>query len=250
MTKSVLPLLSVFMLFLSSCVTTKTGPSAKSTPTAGDFNYYFEQGTQSLKENAYKRAVEQFDKAIFLNPKSEKAHNLRGIAYLNLKNYAAAEEEFQKAVSLNPIYSEAYNNLGGVYFLKNQLEVAEAMFKKALALDPDLISANYSLGTLLLIKGKRGEGAQYLARGIELDPDYLETHRTLSASVTSSVSDVSELYYTFAKIYAAKGNVDKTLEFLQKARTAGFRDWSRVFVEKEFEKVLGDPRLKEFLQEK
>lgn len=183
MTKSVLPLLFAFMLFLSSCVTTKTGPSAKSTPAAGDFNYYFEQGTQSLKENAFKRAVEQFDKAIFLNPKSEKAHNLRGIAYLNLKNYAAAEEEFHKAVSLNSVYSEAYNNLGGVYFLKNQLEVAEAMFKKALVLAPDLISANYSLGTLLLIKGRRGEGAQYLARGIELDPNYLETHRTLSASV-------------------------------------------------------------------
>lgn len=249
MIKSVLVLLFVFMLALSSCVTTKTSPPAKSTTTGEDFDYYFELGTKSLKDNDYKRAVEQFDKAISINPRSEKAHNLLGIAYLNLKNYAAADEEFQKAVSLNPIYPEAYNNLGGVYFLKNQLEVAEAMFKKALALDRGLISANYSLGTLLLIKGRRQEGAQYLARGIELDPSYLETHKVLSASIASSVSDVSELYFTFAKIYAAKENIDKTLEFLQKARAAGFRDWSRVHVEKEFEKLRGHPRLKEFLQE-
>lgn len=137
-----------------------------------------------------------------------------------------------------------------MYFLRQQTEKAEEMFKKALSLGPDSIPANYSLGTLLLLQGRQEEGIRYLTRGIELDPDYLETHKTLTADVRTSGSDQSVLYFAYAKIYAARGEVEKTLDFLQKAKATGFRDWGRVASEKEFGKVREDPRIKDFLREK
>jgi len=241
----------VSFLVLTSCATIKTRPQAETKFKGQDFDFYFEQGTSSLRQGNYGMAIEQFDKAIFLNPNSDKAHNLQGIAYIHLKNYSAAEREFQKAVHLNLLYLEAYNNLGGVYFLRKQFEKAEEMFKKALSFGPDSISANYSLGTLLLLlQGRIEEGTRYLTRGIELDPDYLETHKTLTADVRTSSSDQSELYFTYAKIYAARGDIEKTLEFFQKARATGFRDWERVALGEDFEKVREDPRIKDFLGKK
>jgi Tfp pilus assembly protein PilF len=250
MRKITLATLIASFLILTSCATIKTRPEAESKDKGQDFDFYFEQGTSSLKQGDYGTAIAQFDRAILLNPNSDKAHNLLGIAYINLKNYSAAEREFQKAVRLNPKYFEAYNNLGGVYFLRQQFEKAEEMFKQALSFSPDSIAANYSLGTLLFLQGRMEEGARYLTRGIELDPDYLETHKTLTADIRTSGSDQSVLFFAYAKIYAARGNVEKTLDFFQKAKATGFRDWARVASEKDFEKVREDPRIKDFLRVK
>jgi len=250
MRKTILATLIASFLVLTSCATIKTKPQAESKDKGQDFVFYFEQGTSSLKQGDYGAAVGQLDKAILLNPNSDKAHNLLGIAYINLKNYTAAERELQKAVRLNPRYFEAYNNLGGVCFLRQQFEKAEEMFKKALAVGPDSIPANYGLGTLLLLQGRMEEGTRYLTHGIELDPDYLETHKTLTADVRTSGADQSLLYFAYAKIYAVRGDVGKTLDFFQKAKAAGFRDWGRVASEKDFEKVRVDPRIKDFLREK
>jgi Tfp pilus assembly protein PilF len=250
MRKTILATLMASLLVLTSCATITTRPEAESKDKARDFAFYFDQGTASLKQGNYGAAVGQFDKAILLDPNSDKAHNLLAIAHINLKNYSAAERELQKAVLLNPQYFEAYNNLGGVYFLRQQFEKAEEMFKKALAVGPDSIPANYGLGTLLLLQGRMEEGTRYLTRGIELDPDYLETHKTLSADVRTSDSDQSLLYFAYAKIYAARGDVEKTLDFFQKAKATGFREWRRVASEKDFEKVREDPRIKNFLREK
>ncbi len=250
MHKTILATLMASFLVLASCATIKTRTQAESKDKGQDFVFYFEQGTSSLKQGDYGAAVGQLDKAILLNPNSDKAHNFLGIAYINLKNYSAAEREFQKAVRLNPQYFEAYNNLGGVYFLRQQFDKAEEMFRKALAVGPDSIPANYSLGTLLLLQGRMEQGARYLTRGIELDPDYLETHKTLTADVRTSGADQSVLYFAYAKIYAARGDVGKTLDFFQKAKATGFRDWGRVASEKDFEKVREDPRIKDFLREK
>jgi tetratricopeptide (TPR) repeat protein len=237
-----------FCLILASCATTKTGPAPAGKVQVRDFNFYLRQGSLRIEKAEYREARADLDNAISLNPKSDKAYNLRGIASLNLNDSRAAEADFQEAVRLNPSYVEAYSNLGAVYFLDHKLQGSEEMYKKALSLNPDSTATNYSLGTLLIFQGRIEEGTRYLAHGIELDPNYLETHKIFTAEFTSSQADVAELYLTFARLYASKGDADRTLEFLHKAKEAGFRDWARIAGEKEFESVLADPRIKEFLQ--
>ena len=249
MPKAIITILISSLLVLASCATTETKPSTESDFARQSFDSCFEQGISSLRQGDYRGAVVHFERAISLNPNSDKARNLRGVAYLNLKNYPAAMRDFQKAISLNPDYSEAYNNLGGVYFLRQRLEEAEEMFRKALSLAPDSIPTLYSLGTLLILQGRFEEGSRYLARGIDLDPDYLETHKTLTADIRSPASEQSEVCFTYARIYASNGDVEKTLEFLEKAKRAGFTDWQRVSSEKEFEKVRDDPKIKDFLRQ-
>jgi Tfp pilus assembly protein PilF len=234
-------------LVLSACALKKSPP-----PAAGlggeDFNLYFRQGVSFLNQGDYESAAEKFNKAIALNPNSARAHNLRGVAFFQLKNFRNAEEEFRSAVALDASYAEAYNNLGSVFFARQRFDRAIEMFRKALSLSPESVSALYSLGTLLLFQGKETEGMSYLSRGIERDPEFLEKHKALVVDLPTSETDMSEINFTFAEVYAERGNVEKTVEYLEKARKSGFRDWQRILEEKQFETVRDNPKIKEFIR--
>lgn len=235
-------------LILCSCAVSKRPEPAGPLLEGKNYDFYFNQGASFLSDGDYDRAIENFSKALSLNPSSARALNLRGIAYFHQKNYRMAEDQFRQALALDASYAEAANNLGSTYFASRQLEKARDTFEKTLALSPDSVSAHYSLGTLLLLLGEAEEGTRHLARGVELDPTFLDTHRTLVVDVPSPETDMGEIYFTYAKIYAQKGHVEKTLEYLTKAKGAGFHDWLRIKKEKEFEAVRGDPRLQEFLR--
>ncbi len=243
---NVRPLIGVLIsaIFLSTCLTHRMQSPSESE----DYDSILRQGIIFLNHNDYERAIEQFDKAISLQPNSAKVYNLLGISYFQSKNYKLAENQFDRAVDLDPSYAQAYGNLGGTYYIEHQFEKAKDMFMKALSISPNLISANYSLGTILLAEGNIEEGTLYLSKGIALDPEYLEKHKIFVATIPSAVFDDSEIYFTYARLFAAEGNVEKTLEYLKKAKYAGFRDWYRVKEEKDFEKIREDSRIKNFLR--
>jgi tetratricopeptide (TPR) repeat protein len=206
------------------------------------------QGLSFLAQGEYGRAVEELRAAVEISPDSSKAHNYLGLCYFRQKAYDPAREQFEKAIALDPSFATAYNNLAGVYSVKSQFAKAEELYKKALSLSPDMISANYSLGILLLNIGQTEKGVSYLSRGIALDPDYLEKHKELVTTFSSLSFDMKETYFAYAKAYASAGNIEKTVDYLEKAREAGFAEWQRILREKEFDKVRDDPRIKNFLK--
>jgi tetratricopeptide (TPR) repeat protein len=235
-----------FLPFFSSCAIQK-GLSPAGAPEARSFDLSLKQGLLFFERGEYAKAAEQFRAATASNPDSAKAHNYLGICYFQLKNYEPARGQFEKAAALDPSFASAYNNLGGIYAIKLEFEKAKEMFKKALSLAPNLVSANYSLGMLLFSLGENEEASAYLSRAIALDPDYLEKHKDLVATFSSVQFDMTEMFFTCAKLYASRDNIEKTVAYLQKAKQAGFRDWERILREKEFEKVRDDPRIKVFL---
>ncbi|GAB4329326.1 MAG: tetratricopeptide repeat protein [Bacteroidales bacterium] len=69
------------------------------------------------------KALQDFSRAIELNPKYTVAYNNRGIVNGMLGNYQAALNDFNKAIELNPEYADAYYNRGNVnYYLKQFIE--------------------------------------------------------------------------------------------------------------------------------
>lgn len=237
-----------FFLCFFGCIAHK-GPSSEKVISPGkDFNYYLTNGILFLKQKDSEKAIEQLKQAIALNPDSPKAYNLLGVAYFQRKDYELAEEQYKKAIDINPSYAKAYNNLGSVYFILRKFDKAEQMYKKALSLFPELISANYSLGTLLLALGNTEESTLYLSKGIELDPDFIEKNKAFITNFTSSTFNSPEIYFTYAKVYASTGNVEKTVEYLKKAAQAGFKDWKRIDEEKEFEKIRQDERIRDYIK--
>ncbi len=78
------------------------------------------------------KAIEDFNKAIELNPGDYKARNFRGIAYRNKQQYDKAIEDFNKAIDLNPRYADAYYRKACVYSLTNKTEEACKMLKQSI----------------------------------------------------------------------------------------------------------------------
>jgi Tfp pilus assembly protein PilF len=238
----------VILLSGSACAVRAVPGSSATAPADRSFDAYLKQGTVGLARGDYGRAQEALRMALSIRPDSSKAHNYLGLCYFHQKDYDPANEQFEKAVALDPSFAAAYNNLAGIYSIKQQFARAEDAYRKALALAPDLVSSNYSLGILLSGLGRTDEGVLYLSRGIALNPEYLEEHKETLTTIMSLSFDTKESYCAYAKAYASAGYIDKTVEYLGKAREAGFADWPHLLSGKEFEKIRDDPRIRDFLK--
>jgi tetratricopeptide (TPR) repeat protein len=77
------------------------------------------------------RAIEDYNKAIALNPNYAEAYYNRGNAYYFKGQYDRAIEEFNKAIALNPNDATAYNNRGLAYGKKGHYDRAISDFQRA-----------------------------------------------------------------------------------------------------------------------
>ncbi len=238
----------VCLVVASACASHAVSPSSDSTPGGRSFELALERGISFLARGEYGRAATEFRAAVEVKPDSARAHNYLGLCYFHQKDYEPAKEQFEKATAVDASFATAYNNLAGVYSIKGDYARAEELYKTALALSPDMISGSYSLGILLFNLGRIEEGTRYLTRGIALDPDYLEKHKELVTTFSSLPFDMKETYFAYAKAYAAAGNIDRTVDYLVRAREAGFSDWPRILRDAEFEKIRDDPRIKIFFK--
>jgi tetratricopeptide (TPR) repeat protein len=169
------------------------------------------------------------------------------MAYHQRKEYELAKGSFEKAISIDPSFASAYNNLGSVLSVTGHYEQAGPLFEKALALAPGMVAAHYNMGNALLALGQVEQAIPYLLKAISLDPNFLDSRSTVLATVQSPNLGGPETAFLYAKLFAATGNIEKTVEYLSKAKQRGFANWRRINEEKEFEKVRDDPRVAAFL---
>lgn len=99
--------------------------------------HYVLGGNQYFKKGEYEKAIEEFEKAIALQPDFAPAYNRLGMAYAILKDFEKAEKNFQKVIELASEVDQGYLNLGLLYELKGDRERAISYFKKALSLNPE-----------------------------------------------------------------------------------------------------------------
>ena len=97
----------------------------------GDRSYY--PVHPDLKNGLYDSAISDFNKAIEIDPKHDKAYNSRGNVY-NVKGlFDLAISDFNEAIDINPKYADAYGNRGYAYSAKGLYDLAISDFNKAIA---------------------------------------------------------------------------------------------------------------------
>jgi tetratricopeptide (TPR) repeat protein/tRNA A-37 threonylcarbamoyl transferase component Bud32 len=77
-----------------------------------------------------------FFKSIERNPKNAGLRNIRGLAYLRLRQYDKAIADFTKGIELDPKNMWLWDNRGSAYTYLHQYDKALADFNKAIELDP------------------------------------------------------------------------------------------------------------------
>ena len=64
----------------------------------------------------FKRAAQDYTRAIEMTPHWAVPYNNRGFAKMNLRNWAGAKADLEKAILLDPSAPTPYVNLAGVYW--------------------------------------------------------------------------------------------------------------------------------------
>jgi tetratricopeptide (TPR) repeat protein len=177
---------------------------------------YYYRGNAKRDLGKTLEAIDDYDKAIKLDPDYTYAYNNRGVAKENLGKSQDAINDFDKVIQLNPNYAHAYYNRGIAKMTLNksqdaiddfdkaiQLRLADADvycrrgaskqsldkyqdaiddYDKAIQLNPDDAFAYNNRGVSKQNLGKYQDAIDDYDKAIQLDPDYTEVYYSRGAS--------------------------------------------------------------------
>jgi len=100
----------------------------------------------------HRHAIDDFSKAIGIEPKLPYAFINRGVSWAALGAYDRAIGDFAQALRVDPKSALAYNNRGGAHRDRGEFDRAMADFNKAIDIDPKLADARFNRGTVYMQK--------------------------------------------------------------------------------------------------
>jgi tetratricopeptide (TPR) repeat protein len=133
---------------------------------------YINRGVTFAGLKEYERALEDFGRAIELDPKDAGAYNNRGLAYADLKEYERALEDYERAIQLDPEDTVAYNNRGVAYAELKEYQLALEDYRRAIELDPEFAISYTNRGNAHANLQEYGRAVEDYGRAIQLDPGF------------------------------------------------------------------------------
>lgn len=178
-----------------------TSPAA---PPKKDPQVYYTEGCKMLSQKKYQAALDQFNKALELNPRYYEASHKKALVYqltgydkfaarryqeilnyrpdmdesrVNLaalhhkhKHYAGAEEQYRAVIDHNFYSFEAHYNLANVLLDQKKYEQALKEYKMCLKLEPNNAQVHNNLGVIFLQKNYPEDALQEFKRAARLAP--------------------------------------------------------------------------------
>ncbi len=138
--------------------------------TAEDYFYF----AYNSDDNNYK--LENYTKAIALDPNFSNAYNNRSNVYANMGNIQEALNDLNKAITLNPKSSVAYYNRGKIYSDSEKYKEAIKDCNKGIELDPNYMLAYFNRGVTYHKIGRHQEAIADFSKAIQLDPTYSDSY--------------------------------------------------------------------------
>jgi Flp pilus assembly protein TadD len=202
------------------------------------------RGAALAARDQFAAAAEQYRVALQVQPHDAALHNRLGMCYQQLGNEALARREYERATELDPAYAEAWNNIGTLDQARKNFRRAVRSYQKAIEAKPGLATPWKNLGNAFLALGRVEEAFTAYQEAFRLNPTVLQVQ---DQGVPAAGIDAATQAYYIAKMLAHTGRKDAAIEFLRRARSAGFKDFARVAADADFRSVVADPRYKEIV---
>ncbi len=145
------------------------------------------KGELESKQGLHALAVQSYQQAVKLNPRSPEALLGLAVAQTNLLQNKDAVASFEKGLRLFPREARFYAEYGKVLLLPwasgdipEAAVKAERMLKKAIELDGSLLMAHFELGNLLVKNQRAEEALPHLEKVAKLDSGNAQAHFVLA----------------------------------------------------------------------
>ncbi|MCU0238424.1 MAG: tetratricopeptide repeat protein [Pyrinomonadaceae bacterium] len=194
----------------------------KLNPQAFDATYY--RGISKLVLRKPLEAISDFNTIIakFPNAKGiEETYQLRGTAYYFLNLTDKALENFEKAISINPNHAESYHGRANVLSDKGENEKALADYNKANQLKPHLTVVYVDRAVLYFTVGKFNEALSDYDKAIQMTPNvaaaYVERGiiKGILEKPFQAIEDIAKGYWLESNSVVEKRNESSTSPFIR-----------------------------------
>ena len=202
-------------------------------------------GDASRAQKDYAQAIRYFQMAVSKDRNNAVLYNKLGIAELQSGDTNQARADFQTATRRDSKYAEAFNNMGAVDLTQKKYGSAARNLKKAIALQETSATFHVNLGATWFAQNKVERAIAEYARALELDPDALTKNSRTGTSAQIPPEERGRYDYLIAKLYASRGEVDRCLQCLRKAKEEGYHGLANVYKDAEFAGLRKDSRLSE-----
>src|SRR6476646_2583277 len=169
----------------SSQTTRSANPAAKATPTPESRKRRFipeveesmDKGQELLfKKHDAKASIDEFKRAIKLDPFYGQAYMLLGLAQMQLQQWSDAQWAFDEAAKVEPGNAKAYLGAGSALNEQKDYVAAQKALQSSLEIRPDSAEAHYELARSLWGMGKWQAAEPHVRQAIELNKDYAGPH--------------------------------------------------------------------------
>jgi lipoprotein NlpI len=132
------------------------------------------RGTAFAITGDQNRAIQDFDRALMLDPNRSLTFGFRGSAYFSKGDYDRAIADYDRAVRLDPDYADAFYGRASAWHAKGEEDRAIADYSGAIALDPKYLEAYADRGLAHLAKDELGSAIDDFNLALQLDPNDAE----------------------------------------------------------------------------
>jgi protein O-mannosyl-transferase len=133
---------------------------------------YLNRGLAFGDKKEFDRAIEDFNKAISVNPKYVEAYLNRGMVFVVKGEFDKAIEDYNAAISVNPVFVDAYTNRGSAFYRKGELDRAITDYNTAISLQPLFTPAYINRAIAYKEKGEIDRALEDYNKALSLSPDF------------------------------------------------------------------------------
>jgi tetratricopeptide (TPR) repeat protein len=192
------------------------------------------RGDSFFARRLYEDAIIEYRRAVALDKYNAATLNRLGLVYHQSQKLNDAERYYREALKQNPFFIEVLNNLGTVEYARQRYGPALSQYQKALKIRPESPTILLNMGACLFDMKRYDEAIKATQHAIEIDPKILDRATGFGTLIqTSRRSDPMVSFY-YAKIYAAQGEKERAISYLNRALDEGFEEYDKIKKEPAF----------------
>ena len=193
-------------------------------------------------------AEREFRKAIELNPNNPDARQGYGVFLFSRNRFDQAISEIKKAIELDPLSLQVRLNAGFLYWFGNRLDEAMVQVQKMIELEPKFFAAYWLMGAIYWLQGRHEDAIECYQKSLSLNLNQhvlggLGSIYGTLGKMDEALGVLNQLLemkkhqnvnaFQLVRVYGGLGEIDKTLEWLERAFEE--RNSLLVFLEREIE---------------